>query len=110
MVQSQVNAGQKEGPTTGEQDELKRLRAEDRGLKEANDILKAASIFLSSGSSTTGRALICRFIGEQRADGCAAESICAVLRLQGVQSSRMNLPGRENTVAGPSRPRGREGH
>ena len=29
--------------------------------------------------------LICRFVDEQRAEGHAVESICAVLREQGVQ-------------------------
>ncbi|ASN39193.1 hypothetical protein CGQ24_09300 [Arthrobacter sp. 7749] len=39
VVQSQVDAGQKYGPTTDELEELKRLRAEARDLKEANVIL-----------------------------------------------------------------------
>lgn len=47
VLQSQVDAGVKDGPTTDEQDELKRLRAENRDLKEANEILKAASIFFA---------------------------------------------------------------
>lgn len=34
-------------PATDEQDELKRLRAENRDLKEANETLKAASIFFA---------------------------------------------------------------
>ncbi|MGL3804614.1 IS3 family transposase [Paeniglutamicibacter sp. R2-26] len=82
--QSQVDAGQKDGPTTDEQDELKRLRAENRDLKEANEILKAASNFLREGTRPSPP-LICRFIDEQRAEGFAVESICAVLREQGVQ-------------------------
>ena len=56
VVQSQVDAGQKGGPTTDELEELKRLRAENRDLKEANEILKAAPIFLISGSSTLAAA------------------------------------------------------
>lgn len=47
VVQSQVDAGEKGRPTTDEQEELKRLRAENRDLKEANEILKAASIFFA---------------------------------------------------------------
>ena len=47
VLQSQVDAGQKDGPTTGELEELKRLRGEVRDLKEANEILKAASIFFA---------------------------------------------------------------
>ena len=85
VVQEKIDACQKDGPTTDELEELKALRAEVRDLKEANEILKAASIFLSSGNSTAGRPLICRFIDQLRAEGHAAESICAVLRQQGVQ-------------------------
>lgn len=48
VLQSQVDAGQKDGPTTGELEELKQLRGEVRDLKEANEILKAASIFFAS--------------------------------------------------------------
>ncbi len=56
VVQSQVDAGNKDGPTTDELEELRRLRAEVRDLKEANEILKKASIFLSSGNSTLAAA------------------------------------------------------
>lgn len=47
VVQAQVDAGLKDGPTTEELGELKALRAEDRDLKEANEILKVASIFFA---------------------------------------------------------------
>ena len=52
VVQSQADAGQKDGPITDELEELKALRAEVRDLKETNEILKRASNFLSSGCST----------------------------------------------------------
>ncbi|MDJ0318626.1 hypothetical protein [Arthrobacter antibioticus] len=55
VLQSQVDTGVKEGPTTAELDELKALRVENRDLTEANEILKAASIF-SRGSSTLAAA------------------------------------------------------
>ena len=51
-----MDSGVKDGPTTDELEELKALRAEVRDLKEANEILKAASIFLSSGISTLATA------------------------------------------------------
>jgi len=35
------------GPTTEELDEIKKLKSEVRDLKEANEILKAASIFFA---------------------------------------------------------------
>ncbi|WP_431711863.1 transposase [Glutamicibacter uratoxydans] len=47
VVQAQVDSGVKDGPTTDELKELKALRAEVRDLKEANEILKAASIFFA---------------------------------------------------------------
>lgn len=47
VVQSQVDAGEMDGPSTDELEELKRLRTEVRDLKEANEILKAASIFFA---------------------------------------------------------------
>ncbi|ASN39192.1 hypothetical protein CGQ24_09295 [Arthrobacter sp. 7749] len=40
---------------------------------------------MSSGSSTAGRPLVCRFIDQLRAEGRAIESTCSVLREQGVQ-------------------------
>ena len=55
VLQSQVDAGQKDGPTTGELEELKRLRGEVRDLKEANEILKAASIFFARELCATRR-------------------------------------------------------
>ena len=47
VLQAQTDAGEKDGPTSSDIDELKRLRAENRDLKEANEILKAASIFFA---------------------------------------------------------------
>jgi transposase-like protein len=45
VVQAQVDQGQRPGSSSEELAEIKRLRAENRDLKEANEILKAASIF-----------------------------------------------------------------
>jgi transposase-like protein len=47
ILQSQVDAGDRSGPTSAELEEIRRLRAEVRDLKEANEILKAASIFFA---------------------------------------------------------------
>jgi len=46
-VQAQVDQGERHGPTSEELAEIKRLRVEVRDLKEANEILKAASIFFA---------------------------------------------------------------
>lgn len=47
IVQAQVDAGQRSGPTCEELEEIKALRAEVRDLRESNEILKAASIFFA---------------------------------------------------------------
>ena len=48
IIQAQVDAGDRSGPTTQELEEIKRLKAEVRDLREANEILQAASIFFAS--------------------------------------------------------------
>jgi transposase-like protein len=47
VLQAQVDSGQRSGPTSEELAEIKRLRKENAELREANDILKAASIFFA---------------------------------------------------------------
>jgi transposase len=47
ILQAQVDAGQRSGPSSDELEEIRRLKAEVRDLKEANEILKAASIFFA---------------------------------------------------------------
>ena len=47
VAQAQVDAGQRPGVTSAESEEVKRLRAENRRLREDNEILKAASIFFA---------------------------------------------------------------
>jgi transposase len=47
ILQAQVDAGQRSGPSSDELEEIRRLKAEVRELKEANEILKAASIFFA---------------------------------------------------------------
>ena len=45
---AQVNAGQRPGVTTQESDELRKLRTENRELRRANEILKAAAGFFAA--------------------------------------------------------------
>ena len=47
IVQAQIDAGDRSGPTSEELEEIKQLKAEVRDLREANEILKAASIFFA---------------------------------------------------------------
>lgn len=45
---AEVDAGQRPGVTSDESAELKRLRAENRELKRANEILRSASAFFAA--------------------------------------------------------------
>ena len=47
IAQSEVDAGDKQGVTTQEREEVRKLKAEVRQLREANEILKAASVFFA---------------------------------------------------------------
>jgi transposase len=47
VLQAQVDAAQRPGVTSAEQQRIKDLEREVRDLKEANEILKAASIFFA---------------------------------------------------------------
>jgi transposase-like protein len=45
--QAEVDAGAREGVTSQESAEIRKLKAENRRLREDNEILKAASIFFA---------------------------------------------------------------
>jgi len=47
VVQAQIDAGTRTGPSSVELEEIKKLKSENRDLREANEILKAASIFFA---------------------------------------------------------------
>jgi transposase-like protein len=47
ILQAQVDAGARSGRTSEELEEIRRLKAEVRDLKEANEILQAASVFFA---------------------------------------------------------------
>jgi transposase len=46
--QSEVDAGKRQGTTTAETEEIRRLKRENAELKRANGILKAASAFFAA--------------------------------------------------------------
>jgi transposase len=47
VKQAEVDAGARPGPTTDERKRLKELERENRELRRANEILKAASAFFA---------------------------------------------------------------
>ena len=47
VLQSQVDSGERDGATTEENEEIKRLKAENRRLREDVAILKAAATFFA---------------------------------------------------------------
>lgn len=47
ILQAEIDRGDRSGPTSEQLEEIKRLKAEVRDLREANEILKAASIFFA---------------------------------------------------------------
>ena len=48
VAQAEVDDGARPGVTTAESEEIRRLKAENKRLSDANTILRAASIFFAS--------------------------------------------------------------
>ncbi|QGF23409.1 IS3 family transposase [Raineyella fluvialis] len=84
VAQADIDAGDREGVTSEETAEIRRLKAENKRLREDVAILKAATFFLRGGTRPP-QPLIMGFIDQLRAEGHAVESIIRVLREQGVQ-------------------------
>jgi transposase len=51
--QARIDAGEVEGLTTDERDELQRLRAENRTLRMERDLMKKAAAFFAKDSDST---------------------------------------------------------
>jgi transposase len=47
LVQADINAGSRPGASSDEQAEIKRLKAENRRLRDDNEILRAATVFFA---------------------------------------------------------------
>ncbi|WP_091699693.1 IS3 family transposase [Micrococcus terreus] len=82
--QAQIDAGEREGIPSSENERIKQLERENRQLREANAILKDAGGFLRRGTRPP-TPVILGFIEDQRAQGRSVGSICQVLREQGVR-------------------------
>jgi transposase len=55
LVQADINAGTRSGVTSDEQAEIKKLKAENRRLREDNEILRQASIFFAGELDSRSR-------------------------------------------------------
>jgi transposase len=55
LVQADINAGARAGTTSEEQAEVKKLKAENRRLREDNEILRQASIFFAGELDSRNR-------------------------------------------------------
>jgi transposase len=53
MRQARIDAGEEEGLSTDERDEVRRLRSENRTLKMERDLLKKAAAFFAKDSDPT---------------------------------------------------------
>ncbi len=92
VVQARIGGGQCQGATSEELAEIKGLKAEVCRLEEDHEIFRRAWICFVGGGRPR-QPLIVAFIDELRAAGHAVESICRVLREQGLSDRRADLPG-----------------
>ncbi|MCX7523471.1 IS3 family transposase [Microbacterium sp. STN6] len=84
VLQADIDDGTRDGVTSAEHAEIKKLKAENNRLREDVAILRAATNFLRGGTRPP-QPLMLGFIDTMRAEGHAVESICRVLREQGHQ-------------------------
>ncbi|HJB63800.1 MAG TPA: IS3 family transposase [Candidatus Microbacterium pullistercoris] len=99
VLQADIDDGTREGVTSAEHAEIKRLKAENSRLREDVAILRAATNFLRGGTRPP-QPLMLGFIDTMRAEGHAVESIIRVLREQGVKiAARTYRAHRQGAVA-----------
>ena len=92
VIQAEIDVGARDGTTTEESDEIRRLKAENRRLREDVAILKAAATFFASGNSTPATV----DDGLHRPD--ARAGVCGRVDLSGAAGA--GLPGRRTDLPG----------
>ena len=55
VAQAEIDDGARPGVTSAEAEEIRRLKAENKRLRDANEILKAASIFFAGELDSRNR-------------------------------------------------------
>ncbi|MFH8698795.1 IS3 family transposase [Streptomyces chartreusis] len=90
VAQHEIDTGVAAGVTSDEREELRRLRAENKRLREVNDVLKSATNFLRGGTRPP-KPLIVGFIDQMRAVGHAVESILIALNQAGLKIAARTL-------------------
>ncbi|MEV6565998.1 IS3 family transposase [Streptomyces kronopolitis] len=90
VMQHEIDSGQAAGVTSNEREELKRLRAENKRLREVNEVLKSATIFFAGGTRPP-KPLIVTFVDQMRAVGHAVESILIALNQAGLKIAARTL-------------------
>ena len=82
--QAQVDTVSKPGPSSTELEEIRRLKKENRELRETNEMASSRRLSLAQGARPSPPRIVA-FIDQMKADGHAVESACEVLRMQGVR-------------------------
>ncbi|WP_217575869.1 IS3 family transposase [Streptomyces sp. GbtcB7] len=90
VMQHEIDNGQAAGVSTDEREELRRLRAENKRLREVNEVLKSATIF-PRGGARPPKPLIVAFVDQMRAVGHAVESILTALNQAGLKIAARTL-------------------
>lgn len=91
MSEHRVDAGSKDGPTSDDLTELRRLRAVNKRLREHVEMLRKASIFFAGNS--TPQPLIMGFIDELRSQGTRSSRYMCRPPPGGLPGRRAHRPG-----------------
>ncbi|HEY3060174.1 MAG TPA: transposase [Chloroflexota bacterium] len=97
VKQAEIDRGQRPGLSTAEQRRIAELERESRELRRANEILKAASAFFASGSST--RDCRSRELYQRTPHARGIEPICTRSRLPHPRTTPRSGVGRAHDTS-----------